>query len=374
MRAGAAPTRAAARRPTPAPRRVPRRAAAARRTAARTSSDRARTRSTITEGPQRVCPDRPGARVAGAGSRARLVPRTRSSHDLAAGTVANFGFKSGTRIIDLLVSFSIPKFAQRSRRMLASFGIGTLALALAATPAAAAERLVSSLSSHIIKITPSFTGTELVLFGIVEREGENTPRRNGYDIVATVKGPPATLVVRRKERLAGIWVNTDSRPFVQVPSYLATLSNRPVEEIVSLDVARRLQLGVRRTMLRQQIGPDLADVVRDDPFRAAFLRLKESRKLYVERKDAVTFLTSILYSATIPIPAGAPTGTYNIELKLFADRAPIASGTEAFDIAKFGFEQFVAESAVDHGLLYGLASAAMALLTGWLAAVMFRRD
>jgi len=258
--------------------------------------------------------------------------------------------------------------------MLANFGIGTLALALAATPAAAAERLVSSLSSHIIKITPSFTGTELVLFGIVEREGENTPRRNGYDIVATVKGPPETLVVRRKERLAGIWVNTDSRPFVQVPSYLATLSNRPVEEIVSLDVARRLQLGVRRTMLRQQIGPDLADVVRDDPFRAAFLRLKESRKLYVERKDAVTFLTSILYSATIPIPAGAPTGTYNIELKLFADRAPIASGTEAFDIAKFGFEQFVAESAVDHGLLYGLASAAMALLTGWLAAVMFRRD
>ena len=47
-----------------------------------------------------------------------LVPRTRSSHDFAAGTVANFGFKSGTRIIDLLVSFSIPKFAQRSLQSL----------------------------------------------------------------------------------------------------------------------------------------------------------------------------------------------------------------------------------------------------------------
>ena len=33
-----------------------------------------------------------------------LVPRTRSSHDFSAGTVANFGFKSGTRIIELLVS------------------------------------------------------------------------------------------------------------------------------------------------------------------------------------------------------------------------------------------------------------------------------
>src|SRR5262249_45081883 len=47
-----------------------------------------------------------------------LVPRTRSSHGFSAGKFANFGFKSGTRIIDLLVSSSIPKFAQRSLRSL----------------------------------------------------------------------------------------------------------------------------------------------------------------------------------------------------------------------------------------------------------------
>src|SRR5215471_21794121 len=33
-----------------------------------------------------------------------LVPRTRSSHTLAANPIANFGFKRGTRIIVLLVS------------------------------------------------------------------------------------------------------------------------------------------------------------------------------------------------------------------------------------------------------------------------------
>ena len=251
---------------------------------------------------------------------------------------------------------------------------GVVLAALGATPAAAAEKLVSSLSRHTVKITPSFTGAELVLFGIVERDAETPPHRGGYDIVATVKGPPETLVVRRKERVVGIWVNADSRTFVQVPSYLATLSNRPIEAIVPLDVARRLQLGLRRTLLPQQIGPDTADVVRDDPFRGAFLRLKEARKLYVEQKDAVSFLTPVLYNATIPVPAGVPTGTYNIELKLFADGALVASGTEAFDIVKFGFEQFVAESAVNHGLLYGLAAAAMAMATGWLASVMFRRD
>jgi len=256
----------------------------------------------------------------------------------------------------------------------AALTLAAAALALAATPAAAAERLVSSLSNHVIKITPNFIGTQLVLFGIVERDVEGPPRRGGYDIVATVKGPPETLVVRRKDRVVGIWVNTDSRTFVQVPSYLAALSSKPIEQIVSLDLARRLQLGLRPTLLPQQIGPDTADVVRDDPFRSAFLWLKESRKLYVEQKDAVSFLTPILYNATIPVPAGVPTGTYNVELKLFADGALVASGTEAFDIVKFGFEQFVAESAVNYGLLYGLATAAMAMMTGWLASVMFRRD
>src|ERR1051326_7034489 len=44
-----------------------------------------------------------------------------------AGTVANFGFKSGTRIMELLVSLSIPKFARWSLQVIANFGIGTLA-------------------------------------------------------------------------------------------------------------------------------------------------------------------------------------------------------------------------------------------------------
>ena len=82
----------------------------------------------------------------------------------------------------------------------------------------------------------------------------------------------------------------------------------------------------------------------------------------------------MLFRGNIPLPADAPVGTYEVELKLFADGALIARGRDGFEIVKFGFEQFVASSAVNHGLLYGLATAAMALLTGWIASVIFRRD
>jgi uncharacterized protein (TIGR02186 family) len=248
-----------------------------------------------------------------------------------------------------------------------------LAMVVSHAPAQA-ERLVSSLSSHRVLITSSFTGTELILFGTVERDAASAPRRGGYDIVATVTGPRDTLVVRRKERVFGIWVNVESRTFVQVPSYLATLASKPVEEIAGIETLRRLQIGLRRTLLPQQIGPDTADVIRDDPFRNAFLRLKQAHGLYVEAPNAVTFLTPILWRASIPVPAEIPVGTYDVDLKLFADGAMIARGNDAFEIVKFGFEQFVASGAVNHGLLYGLATAMMAIMTGWLASIVFRRD
>jgi uncharacterized protein (TIGR02186 family) len=252
--------------------------------------------------------------------------------------------------------------------------IAVFAALVASLGPADAERLVASVSEHRVLITSSFTGTNLVLFGTIERDGTSVPRRSGYDVVVTVTGPRETEVTRRKERVAGIWVNAEARTFVDVPSYLAVLSSKPVDAIGGPELARRLRLGLADTMLPQQIGPDLGDVVRDDPFRMAFIRLKTERGLYLERSSGVTFLTSTLYTTSIPLPAEVPTGEYDVDIKLFADNAMIARAPEAFEIVKFGFENFVANAARDYSLLYGLATAMMALTTGWIASIVFRRD
>jgi uncharacterized protein (TIGR02186 family) len=239
---------------------------------------------------------------------------------------------------------------------------------------AAAERLVSSLSVHRVMITQSFTGLDIVLFGTVERDAASVPRRSGYDLAVTVTGPRESFVTRRRERMVGIWVNADSRSFIQVPSYLAVLSTRPFNAFTSADTQARLQLGFDRIVLPQQIGADFGDVVHSDPFRMAFMRLRAQRKLYLEQVGAITFLTPQLFRATIPLPPETPIGNYEIDIKLFADGAMIARANSAFEVVKVGFEQFVANSAQNYGLLYGLATAAMALMTGWFASIVFRRD
>ena len=232
------------------------------------------------------------------------------------------------------------------------------AIAASSVPAAG-ERLVASLSNHRVMVTSNFTGEELVLFGGIEQDTASRPRRGGYDIVVTVTGPRQTTVTFRKARILGIWVNADSRIFENAPAYLAVLSNRPLDAITNTETLRRLQLGLDNVPLPQRASVNIADAASDDPFRVAFIKIKSDHALF---------------RASIPLPAEVPVGTYEVDVRLFADGAQIARAPSPFEVYKSGFEQIVTNAARDHGLLYGLATAMMAIATGWFASVVFRRD
>jgi uncharacterized protein (TIGR02186 family) len=249
-----------------------------------------------------------------------------------------------------------------------------LLLALVAGGKARAEHLVVDLSAHQVQINSSFVGTDLVLFGAIERDDKTVARSGNYDLVVRVTGPPQTEVTFRKSRILGIWVNAESRVFLDAPGYLAMLSNRLLNDIAGPEVLRRYHIGLENVTLPQQIAGDVGDVPLNDPFRMAFLRLNRELRLYREVPDAVTFRTANLFRAVIRIPANVPVGTYKVDVFLFAEGVMLANSDSAIEIQKVGFEQFVASSAHEHGLLYGLATAGLALLTGWIASVVFRRD
>jgi uncharacterized protein (TIGR02186 family) len=193
-------------------------------------------------------------------------------------------------------------------------------------------------------------------------------------VVATIIGPRRTLVVWRKERIAGVWVNGSSRTFVEPPSFLSIVASRPFDTIAAPAALRRQRIGLRNFPFPQKVQGDIGELGPDDPYRQALVDLKVDQLLYRERTNGVTFLTPALFRATIPLPAAVPIGEYEVEAKLFAGGAMVASETSAFEIIKTGAEQFIANTARNHSLLYGLATTALALMTGWLGSVLFRRD
>jgi uncharacterized protein (TIGR02186 family) len=240
-------------------------------------------------------------------------------------------------------------------------------------PPAHAEHLVASLSSSVVQITSNFTGVELTLFGTVEN-GPAAPPAGGYDVVVTVTGPRQSTVAFQKARIFGIWINAASRTFIDAPSYLAVLSTRPFDSIAGADTLRDEQVGIANVPLTPRTGATIANAGPDDPFRQAFVRLKHERDLYGETTGGVTFLTPTLYRAAIYVPAEAVIGKYDVDVKLFAGGAVIARTASTFEIKTVGFEHFIANAAVNHGLGYGLATTVMAVVTGWMASILFRRD
>jgi uncharacterized protein (TIGR02186 family) len=251
-----------------------------------------------------------------------------------------------------------------------------IALALLALPPwsgmAGAETLVTTLSSPLVAITSNYTGTQVVAFGAVERDAQTVARADGYDVVVTVRGPPQAMVVREKEPFGPIWINRQQQKFVQAPAFLSVLASRPLREITSGPLRRRLRVGLEAIV--DAPGMTFDRGLADDPFRRALMRLKGREHLYVERERAVNFLTPTLFRVPITLPATAPPGPYTVEFALFVGGVILTRQENRFELVKSGFEQDVADIARDHATLYGLLTAAVSLAFGWIASVIFRRD
>lgn len=250
--------------------------------------------------------------------------------------------------------------------------VATLALMACAAAPVRAETLIAAMSSHQIQITSNYTGSQLTVFGVVERDGRTVARGDPYDIVITVRGPRRMLLVREKERLGPIWINRTQRRFPDSSIFLTVASNRPLSEIISPETARRERIGLENAQQRKDGGLELD--VTTARFQEGLIRILSDKGLYSSEERGVTFLSNTMFSAPIDVPATAPTGPYEIDIVLYSGGVPLARQTTNFEVVKSGMEQRLASGAHELPLLYGLATVAMALLLGWLASVVFRRD
>lgn len=228
-----------------------------------------------------------------------------------------------------------------------------------ARPALAAP-LIADLSNHLIAITTGFAGTDVLMFGATDGPG---------DIVVTVRGPLSDVSVRRKERVAGIWVNRDSMTFGLVPSFYAVASSRPIEELLSPELLQR-----------QQVGPDNLAVVRPDgkptkveTFRQALFKVKEEQGLYSPTLGRVSFLGNQLFRTELRFPSNVPIGNYLVEVMLIRDGKLVSAQTTPLVISKTGVGAELYQFAHTQSLAYGVCAILAALLLGWFAYLIFRK-
>jgi len=233
---------------------------------------------------------------------------------------------------------------------------------------AGAESLVSSLSDEAIEITSSFTGSRIVVFGVVRDEVE-TLNEGEYEIAIVVRGPETEVVARRKGRIFGLWINAASQEFFKVPSYYVVHMSENFSLAASQELVAQYKLGLANlNFVRSAYSPEARG------FADAVIDIRKREALFAERPDAVAFLAPNVFRTTFFLPAIVPVGTYRVSVYLFRAEKLLAARTENLEISKTGISQAIAGFAKAQGALYGVVTVGLALFIGWFAGVIFRRS
>ena len=252
------------------------------------------------------------------------------------------------------------------KRRAASLALAASSLLLLAQ---AKPVLVPDISSRSVEIRYSFSGAQLLLFGAILYPRGRAPERPA-DIVVVLRGPVQPIVLREKQKLAGIWMNADSNRFRSAPSFYAVASSRPINQLVDERTAAIYELGLQNLQLSPGGG---ALPEKERRFEAGLLDLRRRQGLYAEYPNGVEINAGVLYRATISIPSQVPVGSYTAETFLIDRGRVLAAATREIQIDKSGFERFVALAARRHAFLYGLISVILSLGLGYAAGVLFRR-
>ena len=233
-------------------------------------------------------------------------------------------------------------------------------LFMLAAGTARGEPLVADLTSHLIGITGAFAGTSVVLFGATDGPG---------DVIVVVRGPEHDVAVRRKRRVAGIWVNAKEEVFVGVPSFYSIASSRPLEDVTTPAVLSLHQIGLDHLRLKLERGGIREE---DAPFREALIQTQQHDKVFSNAVGRVGFLGDRLFSTKLDFPSNVPTGQYSVEVLLIRDKAVVGGQTTPLNIEKIGVDAEIVDFADRRAALYGLVAVVTAMVAGWLASVPFR--
>lgn len=232
------------------------------------------------------------------------------------------------------------------------------------------ENIEIIVTTNTITLDTNFAGRNVYIAGVLENADPYLRRQGRYDIIVVMEGPIRPMVMREKKRKLGVWVNADALTFTGVPQFYAMATTREIRDITSPINYKRLGLGLEYLPLRSD-DPDEKKV---KLFRDELIKLKSEQHLYSENIGAVTFGSAALFSANFKLPANIPVGHHTIHAYLFRDGEFIETVSTELEIVKAHTAYAIYRSAHNHSTFYGFVAVFVAILTGFLGRLVFRKD
>jgi len=250
-----------------------------------------------------------------------------------------------------------------------------------------ADELVADLSTSQVTIQTDFTGETILLFGAIDtstrQTGKIAPSKldtNPLDIVIIIRGPDQDLTIRRKDRTFGIWANNAALPLRAVPAYYAVAASRPLAQIATPQELAKHGAGLAYLPIHKaspkptrQADKSATTQPQAQAFIDGLIRNKKARGLYSEVSDGVRIIGGRLFRAEIALPSGVPVGNYRADILLFRNGKVVSKQSNPLNVDIQGIEQLLYMLAHQLPAFYGAAGVLIAFVSGWGAAILFRR-
>lgn len=214
-----------------------------------------------------------------------------------------------------------------------------------------------------VDITTGFNGTRVVLFGTSPVESGN--------LAVTLKGPEKTVIMRRKGRVLGAWMNKSSVEFRRVPSYYDYAATTDDDLLGDAALLKDNGIGIDNLDFYPEDDEDAAIA---NTFREALIRNMQTKGFYPLKSHELQLTDPKLFKVTFDLPPGVPTGIYTVDTMLIIGGKVQAKESRTFQVGQVGFNAKVYMFANDASLFYGVFAVMIAAITGWGAFTFLRRD
>ena len=241
----------------------------------------------------------------------------------------------------------------------------SLLIIVSAPDLKAKNQIVADLSQDNVEISTDFLGAKILLFGAYDG-------KKGDDIIIVVTGPKGLVTVQKKEKVFGVWVNTQKINYINSPKYLNILSNRDINDILNQRTRKIAEIGLNNLNVRIQPGK-VVSKEKEKIWRKALTRNMLKSKLWSLNENSVYLNKNVLFRSYLTLPSNVPTGIFNVKILHYRNNKLISKETSTINVLKSGISAEIYNIAHNYSTLYGIFAVLLAVLIGWITNLIFRK-
>ena len=219
------------------------------------------------------------------------------------------------------------------------------------------------ISENNIKIETNFIGKEVIIFGILNDDQET---------IMTIKGPEKNAVIQKKERILGFWFNTKKITYNQIPSIFFIASSNEIEDILPTSTIIKEELSFDYLLENKTSQRNFISDISLDTWMSNFVRIKKNKNLFKEYE--IENIDNKLFQTRIFFPAKSIPGEYKVNVYQIKDNLILNNKEKVITLKKSGIGNQIYNFAHKNAAAYGLFAIIFAVLSGFLAATLFRRS